>query len=164
MDMDEKYIQHIYTLSDPRDGRVRYVGMTASPVDRYYQHTSTRTIKTDKDAWIQELQVLRLKPIMTIVESITYTIPMTPEQVRPEKRESYWIQFYIEHGAELFNKNKTGEIDAASKYIRNYPNTSRYPLPSIEDENVRLRKENARLRATINKMKELLVEIEDIEE
>ena len=36
--MNGSYPVNIYTLSDPRNGEVRYVGMTKHPQKREYEH------------------------------------------------------------------------------------------------------------------------------
>lgn len=63
---------HVYTLSDPRDGCIRYAGRTCRPWARPGLHESTaRTGQNTgpKGDWIRELLALGLKPIFTIVAS-----------------------------------------------------------------------------------------------
>lgn len=61
----------IYTLSDPRNGEVRYVGITHCGVGhRVINHISeaTRGKKSHKCNWIRQLLSLELKPIQTVIE------------------------------------------------------------------------------------------------
>ena len=59
----------IYTLTDPRDERVRYVGKTANPGRRLRSHLSSAKCKgkTVKDAWVRELLALGLEPVLSVV-------------------------------------------------------------------------------------------------
>jgi hypothetical protein len=59
---------HVYALKDPRDGAVRYVGITFHPEQRLRGHLSERS-DTRKCAWIAELRQLGLVPGMRILES-----------------------------------------------------------------------------------------------
>lgn len=89
---------HIYTLSDPRDGAVRYVGMSKNPRQRWYQHNQGIDGSKAKIAWIQELRSLRLKSVLTIVETVPTDIPSEAWSY-----EKHWINFYTEQGANLTN-------------------------------------------------------------
>jgi hypothetical protein len=57
---------HIYTLTDPRDGRVRYVGMTHRPDQRKAQHRSARS-GTPMGDWLDELTAAGLAPVFAII-------------------------------------------------------------------------------------------------
>lgn len=56
----------IYTLTDPRDGTIRYVGKTTSPKDRYRQHLRTPGRATA--AWIIDMARTGAKPQMDVVD------------------------------------------------------------------------------------------------
>lgn len=58
----------IYTLSDPRDGRVRYVGKAVSAERRFAGHLRERRRSTPLYGWVRELAVLGMCPRMTVVE------------------------------------------------------------------------------------------------
>lgn len=77
----------IYTLIDPRNEQVRYVGMTKDVYARFAQHVACDGSNPRKDAWIQELKALNLLLSMKVVERSD-----TAERAR--KREHYWIEHY----------------------------------------------------------------------
>lgn len=57
---------YIYTLNDPRNNEVRYVGCTINPKSRYSLHLNEKRSNNRKDAWILELKDLNTLPIMVI--------------------------------------------------------------------------------------------------
>lgn len=89
----------IYKLIDPRDQKVRYVGVTIRKLsERLSQHCSEARnhIGTHKRYWIKSLLEEGLKPIISIIEYCT-------EQNWQEK-EKYWIDYYDN----LTNTNQGG--------------------------------------------------------
>lgn len=135
--------EHIYTLSDPRDNSVRYVGVTTDVINRYHHHMVT-TVRgnPEKEAWIQELRRLEMKPIMTVIETINHE-----DDASPRQRERYWIHFYQSQGAKLYNKNKRLEFMPPIIFANE--------IPTLEKENAQLRAENARLRSIIDQIAQL---------
>ena len=99
---------YIYTLSDPRTDRVRYVGKTVQhPKNRLASHISTSKHGRKKDychCWIKSLLNEGLKPIMNIVEE-TYDI----------NRETYWINYYRDKEEKLTNFTDGGELGNLGK-------------------------------------------------
>lgn len=85
----------VYGLCDPRTGNVRYVGVSVSVNERYSHHLLDRKSK-DKFAWIQELKQAGLKPTLTILEKDL-------DLENGLRRECYWISYYSQQGASLFN-------------------------------------------------------------
>lgn len=68
--MDSERIWHIYTLSDPRDNQVRYVGWSFNPRQRLHAHVSrARHGGSYKYHWIAQLLALSRLPVLEIVES-----------------------------------------------------------------------------------------------
>jgi hypothetical protein len=59
---------HVYALKDPRDGAVRYVGITFNPDQRLNGHLAEQS-DSRKSAWIATLRKRGLAPEMAIVES-----------------------------------------------------------------------------------------------
>lgn len=56
----------VYTLTDPRDGSVRYVGCTGNPRTRYNSHVSrTNTRNRKRTKWVKELRRHGLSPVLT---------------------------------------------------------------------------------------------------
>lgn len=86
----------IYALADPRDGSIRYIGITYNVYSRMRQHSRCAGENARKNAWIQELQSLQLMFVMWSLEKTT-----TIEEALA--RELYWIRHYISKGADLTN-------------------------------------------------------------
>lgn len=68
--MTRQYIYHIYSLSDPRDGKVRYIGCTTNIGVRYRRHFR-ETDNPRKLEWIQGLVSEGLKPLIDVLEVTT---------------------------------------------------------------------------------------------
>lgn len=107
----------IYALIDPRDDKVRYVGYTSKKIeDRLRAHISEATsvysfsTKTDKSLWIKELLNLDLKPIVKLLEYVSF-------KDRKEK-ERYWIKYYGGQTV-LLNKTDGGDIEYIPSYVSN---------------------------------------------
>lgn len=138
--------EHVYTLSDPRDKSVRYIGRTVDVEHRYYQHiATTRGDNPEKEAWILELRNLDLKPIMTVIETVNHE-----DRPPARKRERHWILFYQARGADLFNKRSTRKTVPPIVY-----GAITLALP-LEEENAQLRAENERLRAIIKQISQII--------
>lgn len=94
----------IYTLSDPCDGDVRYIGRTTqTPALRLMQHVwrDCSHIPTCARArWIKALGDAGLKPIIAVVE----TVPMDQAGVA----ERRWVHHYHQLGANLTNNVRVG--------------------------------------------------------
>ena len=60
---------YIYTLTDPRDNSVRYVGLTRWPEQRRGQHRYAPS-KTPLGEWLDELSAVGLAPIFTVIEEV----------------------------------------------------------------------------------------------
>lgn len=101
----EEFTEYIYTLTDPRDKTVRYVGRTNNPQKRLYFHMKGDGSNHEKDVWIKELKSLNLMPIIEVIETIKYKIPdYSPDSERSGYRERFWMRHYQALGAPLFNK------------------------------------------------------------
>ena len=87
----------IYALIDPRDGAIRYIGMTRDIYQRMRQHSRCVGDNSAKNAWIEELQQEQLMFIMHSLEKVK-----TIEQALA--RELYWIDYYQRQGAALLNR------------------------------------------------------------
>lgn len=93
----------IYTLSDPRDGSVRYVGKSTQVAARYYNHLDYAKRpgrKFRSTNWIRQLLALGLKPTLTIIETVPYH--------QWADRERHWISHHKAVGANLTNHNDGG--------------------------------------------------------
>lgn len=87
----DQTVLYIYALYDPRDDKVRYVGVTDNPEARLNEHMHSRSERV-RD-WVYELQKSRVAPRLRILE-----IP-----VDPHSAEIYWIQKCEREGASLLN-------------------------------------------------------------
>ena len=110
--MEEDSADHsIYTLSDPRDNSIRYVGRTINTDQRYKQHLPPNGPSTlEKRDWLLELRSLGLKPVMT-------TIDQAKTRQEASTKETEWIHRYTNEGVILLNSVsvKQREWDAFMK-------------------------------------------------
>jgi Uri superfamily endonuclease len=75
----------IYYLKDPRDGLVKYVGVTSKNLwERLEWHLKDYNKPTKKGRWINNLKKESLVPEIVLIEEVLYW----------EEREKYWIQYY----------------------------------------------------------------------
>lgn len=98
----------IYTLSDPRDGAVRYVGATSiAPVRRLAVHLTPRSLsfRSARSLWIESLLTEGLRPVIRVVE----TVP----DCEWEETERRWIAHY---GDQLTNIAKGGHGTSGARY------------------------------------------------
>lgn len=95
-------VARIYALIDPRDKRVRYIGMTTQALrKRYGAHLRDCRKGTYRSRWISALRAQGLKPIMLELETV-------PAEDRADA-ERRWIAFYRAAGARLVNATDGGE-------------------------------------------------------
>jgi hypothetical protein len=88
----------IYQLVDPRDGLPYYVGRTGRLTQRFLEHLiGDASDNLSKDAWIQELRVLGLRPLLQEVELVIGTTQDA------QQRELYWIRSLRDEGMPLTN-------------------------------------------------------------
>ena len=76
----------IYSLIDPRDGAIHYIGKTVrEPKDRLADHLY-RCDHTPRSCWIQELKQLDLHPVC-------HTLEVVHEDDDWQERERWWISW-----------------------------------------------------------------------
>lgn len=92
----------VYGLADPRDGIVKYIGVTNSLIGRLNEHMRMYGGNERKNAWIQEIKDAYMLPYMVTLEVIE-------DDTEWREREIAWIDAYVKAGASLLN-------DEASKY------------------------------------------------
>lgn len=92
---------YIYTLSDPRNNKVRYVGKTDNPKRRLAAHIIDKDV-CHRTNWIKQLTKNNLEPIMTIIEKVA-------KNQSWEDRERYWISHYRSIGCNLTNMTDGGD-------------------------------------------------------
>lgn len=77
----------IYTLTDPRDGLVRYVGCAGDIQERYEQHLYRPGTNEGKRMWIEGLMQEGMAPRMDTIETVQASIV--------GERERYWIAHFL---------------------------------------------------------------------
>lgn len=121
----------VYALLDPRDGTIRYVGVSTNVQGRVQFHRNGGGAKDNpaKVAWVGELRVLGLEPEYLQLEECSDS----EEAFRAEKR---WIDFCLAEEEPLLNityvKNRRGagrkhtqaEVDAI---VAEYQRTGKRP-------------------------------------
>lgn len=100
-------VGYIYTLRNPSDGYIFYVGKTGYLYGRFIAHVyNARNMLNDsrcgkKDAYIGEILLKGKKPIMGVIE--THPIRTTYDRYYYDYREFYFIKTYLECGWQLTN-------------------------------------------------------------
>lgn len=90
----------VYTLTDPRDKLIKYLGVTYRPKRRLYEHLNSDE-NTIKGTWIKKLKSLNLKPIydeIDVTDSDNYVWV-----------EQYWISQLKSWGFPLKNMTDGGD-------------------------------------------------------
>ena len=88
---------YVYTLADPRDLIIRYIGISTNPVRRYKQHISEAgSGSIAKESWLQGLTHLQIIPALTLIDE-------TKTEHEARSRETFWIDYYRRKGAQLLN-------------------------------------------------------------
>lgn len=95
MSNDKTYC--IYTISCPKSGEVRYVGLTYNFPLRKASHLALSDYTGE---WIESLKKEKLIPVFTIIESVTCS------KEDALKREQFWIKEYRKKGCSLINRGK----------------------------------------------------------
>jgi hypothetical protein len=89
---------HVYTLSDPRNGAVRYVGCSGDAERRLKGHCSEARRdedKSPKSLWIRELMNESLLPVVKVIES--------GRGDSWYSAESRWTTHFLDEGCDLVN-------------------------------------------------------------
>ena len=99
---------YIYSLKDPRDYQIKYIGKALDIDKRYKQHIKNYTNKKSlKSSWVLSLLQYGLQPILEIVEICN--------ESKWQEREKYWIKYYKELGFDLKNMTNGGDGNTGLK-------------------------------------------------
>ena len=101
----------IYALVDPRNGEIKYVGLTKDVYVRFAQHIRGKSDHPQKDAWIQELkqaQIQELKQAQILVH--LEMLEQVEDLDLALNRENHWIDFWLAEGCKLFNRTLPIEV------------------------------------------------------
>lgn len=109
----------IYTLTDPRDNSVKYVGKSYRLNARYREHLKEEG-KYRKITWINKLRSLGLQPIMEELDRVS-----TAEE---DFWEIYWIAQIKAWGFELLNHTKGGHNPPI---VRKYGADNSFKKPEV---------------------------------
>lgn len=94
----------IYCLIDPRTNEIRYVGKTCSSLkERLRQHLGQSCGNGHKQAWLQQLKNLKLKPIIETLE-----IVIGSDDKDWQELERFWILYLKFIGGRLVNLDSGG--------------------------------------------------------
>lgn len=99
----------IYALIDPRDFRVRYIGLTGAKLPRRLKgHMSASSLhgKTPRSVWLRELDAAGVLPLIVELED-----PST----RMRERERHWIHHAVALGFDLVNTVHARPVSAATR-------------------------------------------------
>jgi hypothetical protein len=109
----EGYTQYVYGLLCPLSRKIRYVGLTRKPVERYDQHVKGQPTGTpQKQRWLLELRDKGLVPEFLIFEEAPAEQvdgPFVSYEVDPRELERRWITRLTEAGHPLTNAHKRQE-------------------------------------------------------
>jgi len=83
----------IYSISEPINGKVIYVGRTTNIEQRFYAHLHCETTYIGKA--IKDILKQGLNPIFKVIEKTN--------NINSFLREAYWIYKMEKNGCELFN-------------------------------------------------------------
>lgn len=98
----------IYSLNDPRDFSMRYVGMTrTTPQKRLATHLGEPCSEGLK-RWFSELETLGLKPIMFILETCPHALSF--------EREIHYVALWRSRGVNLLNVLRGGNGPSPEDY------------------------------------------------
>jgi len=95
---------YIYTLSDPTDGEIKYVGKTKNMKERLWRHLGPSNLKnawTSKTKWILWLKNQGLKPLIEILDE--------GDADNIDNLERYWISQIKQWGYKLKNDTSGGQ-------------------------------------------------------
>jgi group I intron endonuclease len=95
----------IYVLVDPRDQTIRYVGITAKPLEQrlieHLREINRRKIHSHRKHWIALLARRGYRPIILPLQTV--------EDDDRWEAERYWIRYYRDLGCRLVNNTDGGE-------------------------------------------------------
>lgn len=97
---------YIYTLSCPKTGQVRYVGVTNSPHVRVIQHESSPSNKA-KQEWIGNLIKAGFAPLMVVIERV--------DDGSHFQKECAWVRHFQDLGCDLLNIQTTRQVEKIRK-------------------------------------------------
>ena len=95
----------IYGLEDPRDHLYHYIGITEDVYTRFIQHITGDGRNVEKNGWIWECRRDNVMIIMREIQRLE-----TIEEA--QKRERFWVAYYLQAGHPLHNLSIAKGIEA----------------------------------------------------
>lgn len=98
---------NIYTLSEPDNSCIRYVGITHGSIRQRLRTHLWQIEPTPKTVWIQKLIARNLQPIITLID-------VCEDRQTAYRKEQEWIAHFIAQGCNMLNQ------EAFEKHPRTY--------------------------------------------
>jgi hypothetical protein len=98
---------YIYTLTNPLNNEVFYVGYTKNPTRRLNEHIKQR-YNPCKDYVIDKILHNGLKPILNVIDECEYFFNQKENMFEHERLEIYYIKKYKDEGVNLTNLTDGG--------------------------------------------------------
>jgi hypothetical protein len=121
---------YIYTLINPLNNEVFYIGYTNNPMRRLNAHIKYK-YNSQKDYIINKILYNKLKPIMNIIDECDYVFNRKENMFEHERLEIYYIKKYRDAGICLTNLTDGGgvgnihyvpvyQFDEFGKFLKKY--------------------------------------------
>lgn len=149
---------YIYTLSDPRNNEVRYVGKTFDLRQRFHDHTCNAKKFNKRLSWIKSLKNQGILPKMEILE--TFENASDEEWAEAER---FWISTLKLYGCRLTNMDSGGmggkrlpqetknKISQSRKSFRHTPETRAKIAAACKARMTPEEKERLRIKCSKNR-------------
>jgi hypothetical protein len=110
-DLRDSDFTFIYGLVDPRNGQIRYVGMTDRPKFRLKSHMECLESPTSyKTRWIRKLKKENVFPLLVILDKV--------HKSQRSEKERFWIAHVRSLGFHLTNGTEGGEGGRQTEDVR----------------------------------------------
>jgi hypothetical protein len=111
---------YIYTLTNPLNNQIFYVGFANDINKRFHEHLNTNGRKREKNTYkdnvINKILALGLKPEMKIIDKCEHEYNNKLNMCEHERLERYYIQKYRNEGIKLTNLTDGG--DGGRTYLK----------------------------------------------
>ena len=125
---------YIYTLTNPLNNEVFYVGYTNNPIRRLNEHIKYK-YNPHKDSIIDEILCSGLKPILDVIDECDYFFNQEQNMFEHERLEIYHIKKHRDSGINLTNLTNGGgvvnihfipvyQFDEVGKFLKRYDSIS----------------------------------------
>jgi hypothetical protein len=111
---------YIYTLINPLNNEVFYIGYTYNLKKRLYEHLYSYNLKDNKyKKWvIEKITNAGLKPLINAIDECEYVFNQEQNMFEHERLEIYYIKKYRDEGIRLTNLTEGGKNPPLSKTKR----------------------------------------------